>query len=352
MTAGDFVQRIRKQTEQLREIEGACGICHGTLEAITSEGGSVSAYERPNGILATIKDDSGNEIGRGFDIVWSPAVLAAEIDADLVPRNLKESLREDALTHDHEIDAVADLFGYGRVLTPSVIALQYINDIGGRTLIRREGLGVVARMFDKNDQLIVTSSVSYCPTCAIAKAAARSEVISSYVKERLSGARNTGRLKFERNVENRYEAKGGAVRTSIYEGDRILADRVLGCCIAYSTTKAEIAAGFIPPEGAKRFKAYCNLCPMKHCWMEKSMGAMGNIVLHRLSEIGTEIEVSANGLIIARIPGKETIQGRGTLCSLSALTNMLITSDGSKVLKPSPARRFPGVRDEKENQNN
>jgi len=76
------------------------------------------------------------------------------------------------------------------------------------------------------------------------------------------------------------------------------------------------------------------------------MGAMGNIVLHRLSEIGTEIEVSANGLIIARIPGKETIQGRGTLCSLSALTNMLITMDGSKVLKPSPAKRFPDLKDE------
>jgi len=341
-----FTERVRKRTEQLREIEGACGICHGTLEAITGEGGSVSSYEEPRGILAIIRDDKGNEIGKGFDIVWSPAVLAAEIDADLVPRNLKENLKIDALTDDSEIDAVADLFGYGRVLTPSVIALQYINDIGGRTLIRREGLGVVARMFDKNDQLIATSSVSYCPTCAIAKAAARSDAISAHIKEKLSKARNTGRLKFERKVENRHEAKGGAVRTSIYEGNRLLADRVLGCCIAYSTTKAEIAAGFIPPEGAKRFKAYCNLCPMKHCWMEKSMGAMGNIVLHRLSEIGTEIEVSANGLIIARIPGKETIQGRGTLCSLSALTNMLITMDGSKVLKPSPAKRFPDLKDE------
>jgi hypothetical protein len=75
--------------------------------------------------------------------------------------------------------------------------------------------------------------------------------------------------------------------------------------------------------------------------MGKSMGAMGNIVLHRLSEIGTEIEVSADGLITARIPGENTIEGRGTLCSLSALTNMLITAEGNQVLRPSPTKRFP-----------
>ncbi|MEM2943795.1 MAG: hypothetical protein QW083_00690 [Methanomassiliicoccales archaeon] len=340
----DFAQRVRKQTPKLREIEGACGICHGTLEAITSEGGMVCAFEKPNGIEAVIKDDEGNKIGEGFDIVWSPAVLAAEIEAGLVPESLKQRLHHDALTRKDEIDAVAKIFGYGRVLTPSVLALQFVNEIGGRTVIRREGLGVIAKMFNKENDLLVTSSISYCPTCAIVKAAARSAEISSFIKEKLEGARNTGKLKYERRVENRYEAKGGAVRASILEGNKVIADRVLGCCIAYSTTKAEIAAGFIPPEGAKRFKAYCNLCPMKHCWMEKSMGAMGNIVLHRLSEIGTEIEVSANGLIIARLPGKEAIQGRGTLCSLSALTNMLITAEGSKILKPSPAKRFPDAK--------
>ena len=40
-------------------------------------------------------------------------------------------------------------------------------------------------------------------------------------------------------------------------------------------------------------------------------------------EIGTEIEIPAEGDIVAGIPGKE-IEGRGTLCSLSALTNMLL----------------------------
>jgi hypothetical protein len=341
----DFVERVNKQTEELREIEGACGICHGTLEAIIHEGGKASAFEEPEGVLAVIRNDRREVVGEGFDIVWSPAILSAEIDAGLIPERMRIKLAEDALSTDDDARRVASLFGYGRVLTPSVLALQYVNELGGRTLIRREGLGVSATMQDMEGRVLASSSVSYCPTCAIAKAAASSANLSAHIGGKLSGARNTGREKWERRLENRYEAKGGAVRVSIAEGDRILADRILGCCIAYGTTKAEIAAGLIPAEGAKRFKTYCNLCPMKHCWMEKSMGAMGNIVLHRLGEIGTEIEVSANGLITARIPGKEVIQGRGTLCSLSALTNMLITAEGNQVLRPSVAGRFPEIRE-------
>lgn len=337
----DFVEGVARRTTRLREVEGACGICHGTLEAIVEEGGSVSAFEEPRGVIAVVRDDGGQVIGEGFDIVWSPAILAAEIDAGLIPAATARRLERDALSSEEDVRRVASLHGYGRVLSSSVLALQLVNEMGGRTIIRREGLGVVARMVGGEGNDIVSSSVSYCPTCAVAKAAASSDVLAEPIREKLSHSRNTGRTKHERRLENRYEAKGGAVRVSIAEGELLLADRVLGCCIAYGTTKAEIAAGLIPPEGARRFKAYCNLCPMKHCWMEKSMGAMGNVVLHRLAEIGTEIEVSANGLITARIPGKETIQGRGTLCSLSALTNMLITAEGSKILRPSPAKRFP-----------
>jgi hypothetical protein len=337
----DFVDRVSKQTEGLREIEGACGICHGTLEAVIDEGGKASAFEEPEGVLAIIRDDHSEVVGEGFDIVWSPAVLAEEIDAGLIPKSMCPTLAEDALSNSDDVHRVASLFGFGRVLTPSVLALQHVNELGGRTLIKREGLGVSATMQDGEGRILTKSSVSYCPTCAITKAAASSADISASIKEKLSNVRNTGREKWERRLENRYEARGGGVRVSIAESDKVLADRVLGCCIAYGTTKAEIAAGLIPAEGGKRFKTYCNLCPMKHCWMGKSMGAMGNIVLHRLSEIGTEIEVSADGLITARIPGENTIEGRGTLCSLSALTNMLITAEGNQVLRPSPTKRFP-----------
>jgi len=69
------------------------------------------------------------------------------------------------------------------------------------------------------------------------------------------------------------------------------------------------------------------------------MGATGNIILHRLSEIGTEIEITAEGGIVARIPGQD-VEGRGTLCSLSALTNMLLRGDAQKILKPSGERRW------------
>jgi len=46
----------------------------------------------------------------------------------------------------------------------------------------------------------------------------------------------------------------------------------------------------------------------------------GNIILHRLSEISTEIEITAEGGIMAKIPGQE-IEVKGMLC-LSILTNM------------------------------
>ncbi len=69
------------------------------------------------------------------------------------------------------------------------------------------------------------------------------------------------------------------------------------------------------------------------------MGATGNIVLHRLSELGTEIEITAEGGIVARIPGQE-IEGRGTLCSLSALTNLLLRGDAQKILRPSGTQEW------------
>ena len=69
------------------------------------------------------------------------------------------------------------------------------------------------------------------------------------------------------------------------------------------------------------------------------MGATGNIILHQLSEIGTEIEITAEGGIVARIPGQD-VEGRGTLCSLSALTNMLLRGDAVKILRPSGTKRW------------
>src|SRR5512136_266198 len=272
---------VRRVKEVVKPKEGACGICHAVVEEVCRLGGKVFAYERPRGILARILDDEGNVIGEGFGVVWSPAVLAAEINAALIPLNIADALTKE------DIELVADLYGYGRVITPAAFALMAIRNLGGRTLLKREGLGVVATFRDEKDELIYRSPPAYCPTCAVTIGAARTPLLAEKIKEALRNAENTGKKKFDMGIENRYEVKGGHVRVTLAQADKILAKRVLGCCMAYSTAKAEIVAGLVPEASAELFKNYCNLCPFKHCWMEKSMGATGNVILHRLSELGT-----------------------------------------------------------------
>jgi len=333
---------IKNVQSAVHPREGACGICHGVAEEICRAKGRIVAYERPGGILARIFDDQGNVIGEGFGVVWSPAVLAAEIDAGLIQEDVAEGLKKEGINTPEDIEKVAYLQGYGRVLTAAALALVAVKELGGRTLIRRKGLGVVATFLDREGGVITTSPPSYCPTCAVAIGAARTPLLAERIKEALKDSPNTGLKKFEQGIENRYEVKGGHVKVTLAKGDELLARSVRGCCIAYGTAKAEIVAGLVPEASAELFKNYCNLCPFKHCWMEKSMGATGNIILHRLSEIGTEIEVTAEGGIVARIPGPdgEEIQGRGTLCSLSALTNMLLRGDAQKILRPSETKNW------------
>jgi hypothetical protein len=333
---------IKNVKSAVHPREGACGICHGVAEEICRAKGRIVAYERPGGILARIFDDQGNVIGEGFGVVWSPAVLAAEIDAGLIQEDVAEGLKKEGINTPEDIEKVAHLQGYGRVLTAATLALVAVKELGGRTLIRRKGLGVVATFLDREGCVITASPPSYCPTCAVAIGAARTPLLAERIKEALKDSPNTGLKKFEQGIENRYEVKGGHVKVTLAKGDELLARSVRGCCMAYGTAKAEIVAGLVPEASAELFKNYCNLCPFKHCWMEKSMGATGNIILHRLSEIGTEIEITAEGGIVARIPGPEgeEIQGRGTLCSLSALTNMLLRGDAQKILRPSGTKNW------------
>ncbi len=319
--------------------EGACGICHAVAEEVCRAGGRIVAYERPGGILAHIFDDQDNVIGEGFGVVWSPAVLAAEIDAGLIPEEIAETLKKEGINTPEDIELTARLQGYGRVLTAAALALVAVKEMGGRTLIKRKGLGVVATFLDKDGRVIAESPPSYCPTCAVAIGAARTPMLAEQIKAALKDKPNTGRKKFEEGIENRYVVKGGHVKVTLAKGDEILARSVRGCCMAYGTAKAEIVAGLVPEASAELFKTYCNLCPFKHCWMEKSMGATGNIILHRLSELGTEIEITAEGGIVARVPGQE-VEGRGTLCSLSALTNLLLRGDAQKLLKPSGTKKW------------
>lgn len=330
---------IKQVKDVVHPREGACGICHAVAEEICRAGGRIVAYERPGGILARIFDDQGNVIGEGFGVVWSPAVLAAEIDAGLISEEIAETLKKEGINTPEDIELTARLQGYGRVLTAAALALVAVKEMGGRTLIRRKGLGVVAKFMDKEGRVITESPPSYCPTCAVAIGAARTPMLAEKIKAALEGKPNTGQKKFEEEIENRYVVKGGSVKVTLARGDEILAKGVRGCCMAYGTAKAEIVAGLVPEASAELFKTYCNLCPFKHCWMEKSMGATGNIILHRLSELGTEIEITAEGGIVARVPGQE-VEGRGTLCSLSALTNLLLRGDAQKLLKPTRTRKW------------
>lgn len=337
----NFSKKIEEELRNiLRPKEGICGICHTTAGEVCKQDGRIVAYERPNGTLAKILDDAGEVIGEGFDIVWSPAVLAAELDAGLIPDSMASEVEKEGTNSKADIERVAGLYGYGRVITPAVVALNEINALGGRTIVKREGLGVVAIFRDAKDEEISRSPITYCPTCAVVIGAGRTEFLREKIKRELKGAKNMGKIKYELGIENSYELKGGSVKVTLRQGDKIFADKVLGCCIAYSTVKAEIVAGIVSEESSELFKAYCNLCPLKHCWTEKPMGAMGNIVLDRLSELGIEIEITARGGIVARIPGNGIIEGRGTLCSLSALTNMLLRGDAQKILKPSPVKRW------------
>jgi len=282
-------------TQAAHPREGACGICHAAAEEICGAGGKIAAYEEPEGIRARIFDDRGEMIGEGFGVVWSPAVLAAQINAGLLPQDIVPALMKEGINSDEDIRLTARLQGYGRVLTASALALVAVKDLGGRTLIRRKGLGVVASFLNGDGQEIAQSPASYCPTCAVAIGAARTPLLAEKIKAALKDAPNTGKKKHEMGIENRYAVKGGAVKVTLARGEDILARGVRGCCMAYGTAKAEIVAGLVPQASARLFKAYCNLCPFKQCWMEKSMGATGNIILHRLSEIGTEIEITAEG---------------------------------------------------------
>jgi hypothetical protein len=250
-----FKEDLIKQTKDaVHPREGACGICHAVAEEICRASGRIIAYERPGGILARIFDDHGNVIGEGFGVVWSPAVLAAEIDAGLITEEVAEDLKKEGINTPEDIERTARLQGYGRVLTAAALALVAVKEMGGRTLIRRKGLGVVATFLDKEGNIIAESPPSYCPTCAVAIGAARTPMLAEKIIAALVGKPNTGLKKFEEEIENRYEVKGGHVKVTLARGDEILAKGVRGCCMAYGTAKAEIVAGLVPEVSAELFK--------------------------------------------------------------------------------------------------
>lgn len=214
--SSSFKEQLIAQTKEvIKPKEGACGICHAIAEEICHAGDHIVAYERPTGILARIFDDRGKVIGEGFGIVGSPAVLAAELDSGLISPEISEDLKREGINTLEDIEKVADLYGYGRVLTPAEMALMIVKEMGGRTVIKRQGLGVVATFLDEKGSVIATSPPAYCPTCAVTIGAARTPLHASRIKNALKDAPNTGKKKFDLGLENRYEVKGGHVRVTL-----------------------------------------------------------------------------------------------------------------------------------------
>jgi hypothetical protein len=226
----NFRENLIPQVKSAVHIrEGACGISHAVAEEICRAKGCIVAYEQPEGILARIFDDRGEVVGEGFGVVWSPAVLAAEIDAGLIQEGVAESLRKEGINSEEDIRLTAKLQGYGRVLTAAALALVAVKEMGGRTLIKRKGLGVEATFLDKEGKVLARSPPSYCPTCAVAIGAARTPSLAERIKIALKDAPNTGQKKFEMGIENRYIVKGGGVKVTLARGDELLAKNVRGC---------------------------------------------------------------------------------------------------------------------------
>jgi hypothetical protein len=122
----DFQSEILKKVkEELNPHEGACGICHLTLMKISEAGGKVFSYEVPDGAFSEILDHDDEIIGEGVDLVWAPSILAAQIDAGLIPASISRNLKK-LLTNAQDRQRVAEMFGYGRCVTPAGKAISIL----------------------------------------------------------------------------------------------------------------------------------------------------------------------------------------------------------------------------------
>ncbi|MBV1767573.1 MAG: hypothetical protein KUA29_04650, partial [Methanobacterium sp.] len=198
MNVDEVLSRIQKE---IVFQEGACGICHLALKKLSESGGKAISREIPEGIEAKIVDSEGEVIGEGTDIVWPPAILKAQINAGIIPKNASNELNN-ILTSKKDRKKVSAMYGYGRVIAPAGTVIGMILGEGGRVEIKREGIGIAAYLYDSEDGLISDAVSAFCPICAINIAASRNKRIFDIVKEKHRDASNTGKLKYERDIEN------------------------------------------------------------------------------------------------------------------------------------------------------
>jgi hypothetical protein len=337
----DSKKIFSKVQEEMVLREGACGICHLTLKILSEYGGKAITMEVPDGTSAKVLDDQGEVLGEGTDIVWSPSILRAQIDADLIPKTVANEL-EKILTTKKDRKKVSAMFGYGRVISPAGTVLSMVWGEGGRVEIKRKGIGIAAYLFDQDDKLISDAVSAFCPVCAINVAASRNNRLFKMVKDKHKGKINTGKLKYERSIQNVVIWKRRRIFAYLTEDKNIISSN-FGCCISYATVRAEIAAGFGSPAMNKVFNHYCDICPVKCFWVDKSMGAMGNVILYGMNKAGVREDVKSKDYITVNLlDGDERVaEGIGSLCSLSATVNAFLRADAVKILKPPSAKGFP-----------
>lgn len=316
----DFVERVRKNlVGKLRIEDGNCGTTHKVLNEISKLGGKAVTWERPDGVRSKILDDKGNVVGEGEGITWPPAILFAMVDAGFFPKDIEFELVK-SLQCIIDMEKVADIYGYGRVVTPVASAYNEVWKSGGRVAIRRNSWGIEVAFIDKDDKEIAVGPISYCPTCGTAATIPRAPELAAKIKEELRDKRNTGKDKYERGMENWFFHKNGRVCCEIKEKG-IVIGKAMKCCIAYAGVVAEVHAGIAGPKWGALFREYCRICPTKLCRQGKNTGEEANNLLSALEKKDITTDVKMDTYVTALVKKDEELIGRGigTVCAFSSL---------------------------------
>ncbi|CAG0959705.1 MAG: hypothetical protein OIN86_07005 [Candidatus Methanoperedens sp.] len=315
-----FVERIRNNLEGMLRIEdGNCGTTHKVLREISRLGGKAIAWERPDGVYSVILDDKGKVVGEGEGITWPPAILFAMVEGGFFPEEIESQLIK-SLQCIIDMEKVAEIYGYGRVVTPVASAYNEVWKNGGRVAIRRNSWGVEVVFIDKNDKEMAVGPISYCPTCGTAATIPRAPALAAKIKDELKDKKNTGKDKYERGMENHFFFKNDRVCCEIIEKGQMLG-RALRCCIAYAGVAAEVHAGIAGPKWGALFKEYCRICPTKLCRKGKNTGEEANNLLVSLEKRDMKTDVRMDTYITAMVKkdGMPVGEGIGTVCAFSSL---------------------------------
>ncbi len=316
----NFVERVKNNLEGKLCIEdGNCGTTHKVLKEISKLGGKAITWERPDGVYSRIMDNHGNVVGEGEGITWPPAILFAMVEGGFFMKEIESQLIK-SLQCIIDMEKVADIYGYGRVVTPVAAAYNEVWKSGGRVAIRRNSWGVEVAFIDKDGSEMAVGPISYCPTCGTAATIPRAPALAQKIKESLKDKRNTGKDKFERGIENHFFFKNDRVCCEIIEKGHMIG-RALRCCIAYAGVVAEVHAGIAGPKWGALFKEYCRVCPVKLCKKGKNTGEEANKLLVALEKKDLKTNVRMDNYITAIVKKNDIPvgEGIGTVCAFSSL---------------------------------